>query len=204
MKALATTTKSSVAHTPDDPRCKAIEGRYGSVTEMIARWAPAKLFNIARNVEQSAEVPSLTMMIRTYSQGAMETLLQAYIASSIARAGIADKFAPSDYEQIARMICDSEKLRTLNMAYLLTFFAKLCDGEVELYGYTPNSFMRAMQTYYKEAKQKQEDTLLRTEKARKEKEREEHQRTAVTFEQFCKETGRDPSDNPFENLLKQS
>ena len=185
-----------IKQTPDDPRCVAILQTYGSAAEMVIKWGPAKVLAISQAVKRSAQVPALVLMIRTYSQDVMESLIQAHVSSSIAALGIGDKFSISDCALIARLVCVNAKLRTLNMAYLLSFFAELQMGEIQLYGFTPYTVISAYMEYYKKAVINQAKTIEAFEKQEKKKEEEAHKAEAISWDEYCKEQGLIPGDNP--------
>lgn len=185
-----------VAHTPDDPRCAALVSQYGAAAHMMETWSPARCTAIAAAAGHSEKAPSLVLMMRAYGTDTMAMLMQAHVTAAIIDSGLADKFAGSDYRNIAQMICESTRLRTLNMAYLLRFFAKFRRGEFELFGYTPHSFMRAFNGYAVEAADEQRRTLKDAQQRRDAEAAARHEAEAVTWEQFAKAKGIDVNENP--------
>ena len=170
---------------------------------MIALWSPAHVHYIARNVERSCDVPTLAMMIKTYSREAMMTLLNAHIVATFTTAGISDRFSVGDCSVIAMMICDNEKLRSLNLAYLLAFFSKFAQGEYPMYGCAPTEFMKSFLAYYNVAIKQQRHNEEQLERQRYEAEMAEHRKTAITWEQYCESRNISKSLNPLDIIINK-
>ena len=199
MKLTTTNGGTAIAATPSDPRCAALLHRYGDTAAMMAAWAPAKAASIAAHAQQSCNAPSLVLMMRAYGSDSIALLLEAHITAALAAAGIADRFTSNDREAIARMITENERLRTLNMAYLIRFFAKFGQGEFELYGYTPFSLMRCLQTYAKDAHAEQRRMM---EAAATRQEREERERHEAEVAEFKKQVIENNATDPVAEFLK--
>lgn len=134
----------------DDPRCMAIAERYGDLMRFNTRWCPANLWYIAANVDRSVEdgVPSLVMLMLTYGKEAIADNLNMHLLSAIDAMGInREDFTVQDIRTTAKLITESERLRTLNYAFLLTFFAKLMQGEYKVYSGAPYKIMEALNEY---------------------------------------------------------
>lgn len=176
--------------TSNDPRCMAIASRYGDMLQFAQTWSPANIAKIAENVDKSveADVPALVMMMRTYGKDNIVNNLQLMIVGMVAQMG-ATNVNPKDIETIARLITEAKSLRLLNYAFLVTFFAKVMQGEYELYSCKPHQFMSALQKFAKDALARQ-DALL-SEKRRKENERHaaEAAENTMTWEEYAKQNG---------------
>lgn len=201
MEIVSQNTRRTALYTPHDKRCIAIALKYGSPAEMVLKWAPSKVIAINRARKESAEVPTLIMMIRTYSQEVMESLLQAHVSSTIASVGLGDKFSIGDCATIAKMICESDKMRLLNMAYLLSFFARFQLGEIEIFGSTPYAFLNAMVKYCDKAHNEQQIICEEHQrKLEKEKVTTQDEKT-MSFDEYCLSKGIDPNTHPLKKLL---
>ena len=199
---LITSNKRTLA-TPDDPRCVAIVNKHGNLVKFNERWCPANLWHIAENVDKSveAEVPSLVMFMRTYGKEAIIDNLNMHLLAVVNAMGLnQDSVSLQDIRMIAQLITESEPLRTLNYAFLLTFFAKVAQGEFKIYGGKPHQFMAALQEYAKTAKVKQ--AQLRDIAEKKAEAAEMEAKQTMSFVEFANLHGLDPADHPL-NMFKQ-
>lgn len=185
-----------VAATPSDKRCIALRERYGDDAAMMAAWAPARATQIAMAAGRSAGAPSLVLMMRTYGTDTMRVLLRAHITAAVAAAGLSDRFAADDYERLAEMMLASERLRTLNMAYIVRFFTRFAAGELEMYGYTPHAVMRCVNVYAKAAHEEQRRVVDAERKRAEDEAWRQHQREAMSWREYARLNGLNENDNP--------
>lgn len=196
---LTTTNRSALVPTPSDPRCAAIMRRHGDFPTFNRRWCPANLPHIAENVSRSVSegVPSLVMLMRTYGKEPIQDNLSLHLGAMVAAMNLTAEVDLRDLDTIARLITESEPLRTLNYAYLLTFFAKVEQGEYKIYSAKPHQVMAALQEYAKVAHMKQGQDV---EAYEKELERAEAaRRKPITFEEWASLRGINET-NPLEIL----
>ena len=194
-----------ITATPGDPRCAALVGRYGDAAGMMAVWSPAKASAIAAKAAHSEAAPSLVLMMLTYGSDTLAALLSAHAAAAIDTAGLSDRFTADDCRTIARMITEDESLRTLNMAYLIRFFAQFGRGVFELYGFTPYTFMRSLQTYARQAHAEQRRMMEEAAIRREREEREEHARAVEEIKRAIADgTADDPLTQFVESLKQQT
>lgn len=84
----------------------------------------------------------------------------------------------------------------------MLFFARLLGGmyPVDWYGYvTPTKIITALREHFMPWRNNLLYKIDKQEKERKAK--EEAQKPFISWEEFCKETGRDPNDNPLNRLI---
>ena len=199
---LITSNKRALA-TPDDPRCVAIANKHGDFVKFNNRWCPANLWHIANNVERSVEegVPSLVMLMRTYGKESIQKNIRLHLGAIVAAMNITNEVDLKDIDMIPQLITESEPLRTLNYAFLLTFFAKVAQGEYKIYGGKPHQFMAALQEYARSAKVKQ--AQLQEIADKKAEAAEMASKQTMSFNEFAKLHGIDPSENPLTKLCRQ-
>ena len=184
--------RSDLVATPSDPRCVAIIEKHGDLLKFNTRWSPANLWKIAENVDRSveAEIPSLIMLMKSYGKEAIMDNLNMHLLAVVNIMGInKEDFTVQDIRMIAQLITECEAVRTLNYAFLLTFFAKLAQGEYQIYGGKPYQFMAALQQYAKDAKARQAQLQDKAEKERKKRSEQEAAKEAITFEEYAKAHG---------------
>lgn len=198
MKLTTTQRTMPVAVTPTDKRCMAIYDRYGNFVQFTARWCPANLSAIANNVSKSVEVPSLVMLMRTYGTDQMINNLLLFLVG-VAKMLKLDNVNFEDLATIARLITENPKLRTLNYAYLVTFFAKVEQGEFNIYSSKPHQVMRAFQEYAVQAAQQQ--SLMMEEHARHCEMKKDRETEKLSWEEFAAKRGIVDS-NPIEDIIK--
>jgi hypothetical protein len=84
----------------------------------------------------------------------------------------------------------------------MLFLARLLGGmyPVDWYGYvTPTKIITALREHFMPWRN---DLLYKIDKQEKErKAKEEASKPAMSWEDYCKETGRDPNDNPLNRLI---
>lgn len=196
MDIIPTNRRTEIVAATNDPRCVAIANRYGSFQEFNNKWSFEKLGYIAENVDNSVaeKVPSLVMMMLTYGQANIKNNLKLLLIATIKKMG-ETYIKMDDIDNIVRIITETKSLRLLNYAYLVTFFKRVEQGEFPLYACKPHQFMSAFQTYAKTALATQRILQAEVERAEEERERAEHRKNAITFEEFKRRTGLN-GDNP--------
>ena len=194
--------RNEIAATPNDMRCVAIMQRYGTALDFTRRWSPTMLMAIADNVDKSVaqEVPSLVMMIKTYGKENIINNLKLFLVYMAGQMG-ATNTNPEDLNTIAEMIVAATPLRTLNYAFVVTFFAKVLQGEFDVYSCKPHQFMKAMNDYAKAAHEKQQRLQREKERSEEAERYRQHQAEAVTYRQYAEAVGIDPNENPLTKFV---
>ncbi len=198
MDLIPTSRAMLMTATPQDPRCVAIAERYGDFTAFANTWRPENLFYIAQNVDNSADTPALVMMMLTYGKENISNHIQLvliWVVKEMRETNI----NMADIERISKLITENKKLRLLNYAFLLTFFAKIMQGEYDLYSCKPHQFMAAFLKYAVTAKARQEEMERAKRQAEEERAWQEHRKNAITFEEYKRRSG-----YTGENPIKQS
>ncbi len=195
-------TRQSQAVATTDPRHTAIIARYGSGDKFNDLWTCERMGKVAEHLPEAvkAQVPSLVMMRNAYGEELVKTNLRILAKGAIA--GMGDtRLSDEDARSIADGIMSNQNARTLNYAFVVAFFAKLKSGAIELYNFTPYRVNNAFCKYAKEA-QALQMKLMEAERKRKEREAwEEHQKQAVTWEQYCRQKGI-TEQNPIDFIKK--
>ena len=166
--------KVSVAITADDPRCRAIAIRYGSIDNLYLQ---------VTNNAPSADTPSLVMCMKTYGQNDVRRQLAARMKTAVLLMG-ETSMDDSDAEIIAGAICDDAGARILGYDLVMGFFRSLEKGEYELYSCKPRQVMTAWQQYARTAHAKQTRLKEQQERDRRDREYEEHRSQCITFAEF--------------------
>ena len=198
MDLIPTSRAMLMTATPQDPRCVAIAERYGDFTAFVNKWKPENLTYIAQNVDNSADTPSLVMMMLTYGQENISDHIKLVLIW-VVKEMRENNINMADIERISKLITESKPLRLLNYAFLLTFFAKIMQGEYDLYSCKPHQFMAAFHKYAVTARARQDEIERVKRQAEEDREWEEHRKSAITFEEFKRRTGY-TGENPISQL----
>ena len=184
-----------------EPRKAAVVAKYGDFDKFNERWSVNNMRSIAANAELSVErgVPTLGMMIATYSKDCIQQNLVNLLIGLVYRMGETN-IAPENIKTIAESITDSTPLRYLNYAFVVRFFSKIEQGEYKLYSCKPHQFMNAFQEYAKDAIMVQRALEADAESRRKAVEWEEHRKSAISFDEFKRRTGY-RGDNPIQQTI---
>ena len=196
-----TTTKQRavpVEVTPTDPRCMAIYNSMGNFEQFTAKWCPANLSHIANNVERSENVPSLVMLMRTYGTDRMVNNLLLFLVG-VAKMLKLENVNFEDLATIARLITESPRLRVLNYAYIVTFFAKVAQGEYNIYSSKPHQVMKAFHEYAAHASRMQ--AIMKETAERKAEMQADAQTEKLSWEEFAAKRGI-VDTNPIEDIIK--
>ena len=198
MKLTTTNQRATpVQVTPSDPRCIAIVQRHGTFERFTEKWCPANLLDIAANVNRSVGVPSLVMLMKTYGTERMTNNLVLFLVG-VAKMLKLDNINFDDLATIARLITESPKLRVLNYAYLVAFFARVAQGEYNIYASKPHQVMKAMHEYAAHASRMQAIMMDEAEQ----RERYADKGDAMSWEDFALKRGIIES-NPIETIIKE-
>ena len=179
--------------------------RYKSTQDLYRTFSADRVSVYSQNYQQAiaSGVPTLVRLTKSYGEDVVAPLLEVHITSAIIAMGEESDVEPTDIKFVAQAICQSENLRTLNMASVMTFFHKLKCGEFKIFGkVTPRKIMEAMQDYVEIAKEKERKAFADIQKQEEKLAWEKHQQEAVTFEQYKASRGYgDEITNPMD-LLK--
>ena len=187
-----------VGVTPTDPRCMAIYDKMGNFEQFTAKWCPANLSHIANNVERSENVPSLVMLMRTYgTEQIVNNLLLMLVG--VAKMLKLENVNFEDLTTIARLITESPRLRTLNYAYIVTFFQRVAQGEYNIFGSKPHQVMKAFHEYATHASRMQ--AIMNETAQRKREDEKDQQSEKLTWSEFAAKRGI-VENNPIDQIIK--
>lgn len=200
------TTRRNDKAIVDTATTSAIAQRYGHEVLFHAKFMPVNLPSIYSALDKSVEagVPSVVNAAKTYGDDSLKKLLSLHIEKVMIFNGIAEEeISRSAVSEIAELMLMSEKFRTLNLAFALSFFQECMIGKFSLYGCKPINFLNAMQDYCKGAHLRQRELYRRKEKTEQERAATEAKANAVTFEQYCASRGLNPETaNPLDFIAR--
>ncbi|MDO4511809.1 MAG: hypothetical protein Q4B68_08340 [Bacteroidales bacterium] len=156
---------------------------------------------MAANVERCVMdgIPPLVMMMLAYGQDEVERNLRLIISHTFLRIEGA-KMSTAQVETIAHCICQSPAVRTLNYDLVCNFFTRVIDGTYNVYSATPYRVMMAFQEYAKAAFRTQERLRMEHETRLRRQQDAILKQNTITYEEFCRRTGRDPHAPLFTNF----
>lgn len=176
----------------------AIRERYGDSQNFLKEFNPGLQEFYADDIEhicREESIPILVRISKAYGDKTAEAFLEAQITDAAVFMGepmenVEEKI--KEIKLLARTIRTDENLRTLNLALIMLFFKRLKSGHYKIYGaITPRKVLEVMQIFYAEAKELQKHYRDIAEKEQRDRERAEHEKTAITLEQYAQNKGVD-------------
>lgn len=142
---------------------------------------------------------SVALMLVTYGRDTLADILKLHLSKALITLGT-DKADPALITTIAESIidCPENHVRLLTFDNLIRFFPYLTQGLIQLYGVTHHSIMQAFQEYARKAFAHQQELQQVLRRQEKEREQQEHERDAISWEQYAALRGIDPDQNPLD------
>lgn len=187
MKLLNNNTKKLTSDFEDNPRAICLRNQFPTSAQLIRAYAPDRQYYCDRNLEQAIakNAPTLALVETTYGEEATITLLYCHVANAIMNLGEESDVITSDLMSVSRAILSTERARTLALASIVAFFHRLSCGEYKIFGrLTPRKILEAFHEYLPKAIERERSAKDMAEKARLEAERNLHEKSAITFEEF--------------------
>lgn len=166
----------------------AIRDRYGKIDDLLKRFNPNTQRACAKNMAAAFErdVPTLVRLIRTYGQDGVAYLMQIHLTHALNALGEVVEFTPEDVENAAEVICECDDLLTLKFTTVLGFFFHLRTGAFNIYGKINNrKIFEVLHKYADKAAAEEAEQYRKLEKERQRAELEQHDRSAISWEQFA-------------------
>lgn len=179
-----------------DPRALAVRQQYGDLPQLCKTFGTSAQRYCAQNVEKAMRggVPTFATIVRTYGEDGVAGLIGVHITEAILRMGEDQDVDEYDVDFIAHAICESERFRLLSMASILRFFHLLKCGEFDIYGkVTPRKILEAFRKYAIDQQARENRIVYEMEQEERDREREEARRNAISWEDWAKSQGIDPS-----------
>ena len=170
--------KAPVAVTMDDPRCRLIASRYGTIDN---------LYTMVTAREPSAETPSLIMCMKTYGAEPVRRQLSARMKMAVVRMGEVD-LDDADATIIGEAIAEDDEARVLGYDLVLGFFKALETGRYELYSCKPRHVMAAWRKYAASAHMLQTRLKEQAEREQRDREYEQHRKQCITLKEYKRRT----------------
>lgn len=191
MKLISNRQETSVALQPAPTVSKAIE-LYGS---------PSRLAEILQPGATSVCPYTTATMVAAYSTPVIASVITPYMAQAVAILGN-DNTDPAIVRTVPLAVaeCDDNHVRLLNFGTLLKFFNKLLHGSYKLYGITHAAVMEALQDYCRVAYERQLADERQHRSEEEDRQWEQRQKEAVSWEEYAKMRGIDPEDNPLNKI----
>lgn len=198
-------SKRCVAFVPmaDTPRDNAVRLRYGDAEEFQKRWSFDNVRAIAGRIDESVAkgVEPMVVMMAAYGSDEIENnlffVIQGYMLTQKVQ-----QMRTADIRTLAQSITQCIEARTLNYAFVLHFFNELAQGKYDYFP-RPRSIMVQFQAYVKRAKERERSLMLELETVRRRRADEETRRNAISFDEYKRRMGIDPSvSNPLDLIRK--
>lgn len=198
-------SKRCVAFVPmaDTPRDNAVRLRYGDAEEFQKRWSFDNVRAIAGRIDESVAkgVEPMVVMMAAYGSDEIENnlffVIQGYMLTQKVQ-----QMKTADIRTLAQSITQCIEARTLNYAFVLHFFNELAQGKYDYFP-RPRSIMVQFQAYVKRAKERERSLMLEHETAQRRRADEETRRNAISFDEYKRRMGIDPSvSNPLDLIRK--
>lgn len=184
----------------------AIRQRYGATQDLYRTMGVDRAVVYHNNLPQAiaSNTPTLVRLLKSYGRDVLKPLLEVHITSAIISMGEENDAEPSDVRFIADAILQNENIKRLNMASVLSFFARLKCGEFKIYGkVSPRKFMEVANEYAEAAIEREERIVRDLEKLRADQEWKKHQASAISFEDYKKAKGYgEDIENPLDLITK--
>lgn len=181
-----------------------IRKRYGSTQELFRTMSVDRAIVYHSNLALAiaSDTPNLVRLAKSYGDDVVSALLEVHITSAIISMGEENDAEPNDVKCIAQGMLHNDTIRMLNMASILSFFARLKCGEFKIYGkVTPRKIMEVMNEYAEVAIEREERIVRDLEKLRADQEWQKHQASAISFEEYKKAKGYgDEITNPLDMI----
>ena len=174
-----TTSKTRLPQLSNEEWAIAIRNRYGTTQDLFRTMSVDREVVYHLNLPQAiaSDTPTLVRLAKSYGNDATTALLEVHITSAIIAMGEENDAEPSD-------------IKRLNLASVLSFLARLKCGEFKIYGkVTPRKFMEVFNEYAEVAIEREERIVRDLEKLRADQEWQEHQASAISFEDYKKAKG---------------
>lgn len=201
---LITNNKRQLPQLSNEQWAVAIRNKYGSTQDLFRRFSVdrASKYDLDFDTAIETQTPSLVRLTKSYGVDTTTALMELHITSAIITMGEEKDVEPTDVKFVAFSICQSEKLRQLNMASILSFFHRLKCGEFEIYGkITPRKIMEKLNKYADVAIEREQRAYKELNKKIAERVWAEHQAQSISFDEYKKLSGIDEqTTNPLEML----
>lgn len=201
-----TTTRAKFPQLSNEDWAIAIRQRYGSTQDLFRTMSVDRAITYHSNLSQAiaSDTPTLVRLAKSYGNDATTALLEVHITSAILSMGEENDAEPNDVKMIAQAILQNDNIKRLNMASVLSFFARLKCGEFKIYGkITPRKFMEIFNEYAEVAIEREERIVRALGKLRADQEWQEHQASAISFEDYKKAKGYgEDVENPLDLITK--
>jgi hypothetical protein len=187
-----TTSKTRLPQLSNADWAIAIRNRYGTTQDLFRTMSVDREVAYHLNLPQAiaSDTPTLVRLTKSYGNDVTTALLEVHITSAIISMGEENDAEPSDVKMIAQAILQNDNIKRLNMASVLSFFARLKCGEFKIYGkITPRKFMEIFNEYAEVAIEREERIVRDLEKLRADQEWQEHQASAISFEEYKRTKG---------------
>lgn len=187
----------------DTPRDNAVRLRYGDAETFQIRWSYENVRAIAGRIDESVAkgVEPMVVMMSAYGSDAVENNL-FFVIQGFMLSQKEQKMRTADIRTLAQSITQCVEARTLNYAFVLNFFNELAQGKYDYFP-RPRSIMVQFQAYIKSAKERERSLMLELETVRMRRADEETRRNAISFDEYKRRMGIDPSvSNPIDLIRK--
>lgn len=201
-----TTSKTRLPQLSNEEWAIAIRQRYGATQDLYRTMGVDRAVVYHNNLPQAiaSNTPTLVRLLKSYGRDVLKPLLEVHITSAIISMGEENDAEPSDIRFIADAILQNENIKRLNMASVLSFFARLKCGEFKIYGkVTPRKFMEVANEYAEVAIEREERIVRDLEKLRADQEWQKHQASAISFDDYKRAKGYgEDIENPLDLITK--
>lgn len=175
----------------------ALRNRYGDGEKWAATFNPSRQAEVARNIPavfSDTTTPSLVRSAYAFGRNKVETWLSLQLATIVAVEGERTTVTPESLMGIARDLLSVPDFRTLRPTDIMLFCVQFRTGQYgKIYGRLNTMDICAALREFCRWRQMQLD---RAERERERQQRLEHEKTAITWEQYCAIKGLTPDDNP--------
>lgn len=180
-----------------------IQSRFPDFKSFCSRFTPQNAATGAQHPTQcvTCNAPTLTYLNLAYGDGKAIAWLIWHLTFFQEHCNVPNKMSPMQLETCAQTIFDTYFY--LKTSELMLFLARLLGGmyPVDWYGsITPTKIVSAIRDHFMPWRN---DLLHKIEKREQQRRSDEEARNpGVTWEEYCRMSGRDPADSPF-NRIKQ-
>lgn len=190
-----TTSKEGIA--------AAIIREFGTESDFLAKFNPDRQKTVALEAEMvfaSQHIPSLVRCTYAYGESTMAGWISNQLRTIVSMLPNDKRMDVKELERIGYDILSDPQFRVLRLTEIMLFVSQFRTGRFgKVYGtLTTLDICTALREFCKF----RDAELLKIEKQKERYEREQHDKTAITWEQFCDIKGLDPEDNPLKKIPK--